>query len=528
MEYFFNREHFIQKLEETKQWDIVIIGGGASGLGAALDAALRGYKTLLLEKFDFSSGTSSRSTKLIHGGIRYLAQGNIKLVYEALRERGILLKNAPHLVERKKFIIPFFSFFKGWFYWVGMKLYQILSAHLSLGRSGYLSKKEIIKELPELKPDKLKGGVVYYDAQFDDARLALSLAKGAAEKGAVVLNYFPVTSLIKEGNKLKGLVAKDTETNKEYTIFSKSILNATGVFSDAIYNMDGEGEGSKKEVFLRPSQGSHIVLDKVFFKGDHPMVIPKTSDNRVLFTLPWYDHIIVGTTDKKIDNVSFNPKPLDEEIDFILKNFNQYFKKFPKKEDILSVFSGLRPLVSFNDDKIATKDISRAHKIIKSNSGLISIIGGKWTTYRKMAEEVVNELILRAQLPFKPSITAKTPIYGFDIFSEKQKDHLNIYGSDKKYIKELIDKDPSLGNPILTSWPYLEAEVLWIVRCEMARNVEDVLARRFRILFLDAKAAISMAPKVASIMAKELNKDLNWRENQIEAFRTLALNYHLH
>lgn len=519
MDYFFNREKFIEEIQKTKLWDIVIIGGGASGLGAALDASLRGYKTLCLERSDFAKGTSSRSTKLVHGGIRYLAQGNIKLVWEALRERGILLKNAAHLVKRQKFIIPFFNLPMGWFYWIGMKMYQFMAGRLSLGKSGYLSKKEILKELPDLKSSNIKGGVLYYDAQFDDARLAIDLAKKAAKEGATMLNYFSVVSFLKSSEKISGVIAKDEESQKEYSIFSKIVLNATGVFSDAILKMDDPSSKS----FLKPSQGSHVVLGKKFFRSKYAMVIPKTSDGRVLFTLPWQDHVIVGTTDKGLDKVSMEPKPLREEIEFILKNFNEYFKTTAKRKDVLSTFSGLRPLVLPFKGKL-TKDISRAHKIITSPSGLVTILGGKWTTYRKMAQDVVDQLILQAHLPYRPSLTHKTPIS--QLVEGSKGDHLDSYGQDKQEIQKIIKENPALGAKILEPWPYLQAEVVWALRDEMARNLEDILARRLRVLFIDAKAAIKMAPKVASLMAREFAKEETWEKTQVENFIKVASSYH--
>lgn len=515
-----NRDRFINNLENTKLWDIIIIGGGATGLGAAVDVASRGYKTLLLEQSDFAKATSSRSTKLIHGGIRYLAQGNIKLVYEALHERGILLRNAPHLVKKQCFIIPFFDWWMGYMYWIGMKLYQWLAGSLSMGKSQFLSREETLKNLPEIKSDRLKGGIMYYDAQFDDARLAIHLAQTCAEQGGSLLNYFKVSALLKEGNKISGVIAHDLENQKEYHLHSKVVINATGVFADAILQLDEP----RRPLSVKPSQGTHIVLNKSFFKSTSAMVVPKTSDGRVLFAIPWQGHVLVGTTDTPLDENSLEPKPLDEEIDFILKTFENYFDRTPQKTDILSVFCGLRPLVIPSKNASTTKDISRNHKLMLSKSGLITIIGGKWTTYRKMAEDTIDKAIQVGRLKQISSETQYLKIHGFGTprFTE---DHSTVYGTDASHIKKMIDKTPILGQKLADHWPHTAAEVVWATRNEMARTVEDVLARRLRILFLDARSAMNMVSKVASLMAKELHKDQAWEKTQITSFKKLAERY---
>ncbi|WP_185858113.1 glycerol-3-phosphate dehydrogenase/oxidase [Blattabacterium cuenoti] len=528
MKGFLNRNRFVKILENVNIWDIIIIGGGATGLGIALDSSSRGYKTLLLEQSDFSKATSSRSTKLVHGGIRYLAQGNIKLVYEALQERGFLFKNAPHLVKKKKFIIPIFDWKMGIMYWTGLKLYEWLSGSLSFGKSQFLSKYEIVQDFPEIKNQELKGGILYYDGQFDDARLAINLAQTCVQKGGILLNYFQVKNLIKKvGNKISGVIAYDLETQKKYSIYSKIVINATGVFSDSISRMDE----STCPIFIKPSQGTHVVLDKSFFSSSNAIVIPKTSDGRVLFCVPWYDHVLVGTTDTFLEKSVLEPKPLEEEIDFILQTFNKYFIIHTKKSDILSAFSGLRPLFVPNNSCSSfakTKDISRSHKLMISSSGLISIIGGKWTTYRKMAEDTVNKAIEIGKLNKKPSITKNLKIYGSYLSYKSQNLYWNKYGEDESHIKKLIEENPLLGGSLISknSSSYTEAEVVWMVRNEMARTIEDVLARRFRLLFLNAKKAIDIAPRVAALMAKELSKDEKWEKSQIDAFKKLAMQYY--
>ncbi len=529
MEGFLNRKNFLNTLKNVNIWDIIIIGGGSTGLGIALDSSSRGYKTLLLEQSDFSKGTSSRSTKLVHGGIRYLAQGNIKLVYEALQERGFLFKNAPHLVKKQKFIIPIFNWRLGILYWMGLKIYEWMSGSLSFGKSKFLSKKEVINNFPEIENKKLKGGILYYDGQFDDSRLAINLAQTCVKKGGILLNYFQVKNLIKKiGNKISGVVAYDIETKKEYSIYSKTVINATGVFSDSILKMDE----SKCPIFIKPSQGTHIVLNKSFFSSTNAIVIPKTTDGRILFCVPWYNHVLIGTTDTFIKRSVLEPKPLEEEIDFILQTFRKYFISNPKKTDILSAFSGLRPLFVEHSSSIKTKDISRSHKLIISSSGLISIIGGKWTTYRKMAEDAVNQAIKVGNLIKIPSFTKNIKIYGSNYPYERKNTFWEKYGEDEFHIKKLIEENPLLSAPLISNsnsnnnYYCTEAEVVWMVRYEMARTIEDVLARRFRLLFLNARKAIDIAPRVAELMAKELSRDEKWKKTQIASFKELAMRYY--
>ncbi len=524
MQYFLNRNKFINELKHVNIWDVVVIGGGATGLGIALDSSSRGYKTILLEQSDFSKGTSSRSTKLVHGGIRYLAQGNIKLVYEALKERGYLLNNAAHLVKKQKFIIPIFEWHLGVWYWIGLKLYEWLSGSLSFGESKFLSRNDIIKEFPELKSSKLKGGVLYYDGQFDDSRLSINLAQTCVQYGCFVLNYFKVKSLIKKSGKISGVIACDIETKKKYSIFSKTVINATGVFSESILKMDNDNSQP-----IRPSQGTHIVLDKSFFRSKNAIVIPKTSDGRVLFCIPWYDHILIGTTDTYVKKSIIDPVPFDSEIEFLIKTFRKYFIPKPKKSDILSAFSGLRPLFTNNKNLLDTKDIPRSHKLIINTSGLISIIGGKWTTYRKMAEDTIDRAIIIGRLEKKPSITKNIKICGSNVLFDTDNSYWNKYGEDKFYIKGLINDNPLLKRSLFSKdniFHYSEAEVIWMVRYEMARTVEDVLARRFRLLFLNARKSIEISTNVAKLMAKELSRNNNWVESQVDSFKKLAMKYY--
>lgn len=513
-----NRNRMLERLTSQTQWDLIVIGGGATGLGVAVDAASRGYATLLLEQSDFAKGTSSRSTKLVHGGVRYLAQGDIKLVYDALRERGILLQNAPHLVKQQSFIIPVYSLFAKLKFGVGLKMYDWLSGRHSFGKSRLLNTKEVIAQLPGINPKGLTGGIQYFDGQFDDARLAINLAQTAAEKGGVLLNYMKVTGLQKEGSRITGVLATDAETGKAYTLQAKSVINATGVFVDEVLRMDTPD----KKPMVRPSQGVHVVLDKSFLPTESALMIPETTDGRVLFAVPWHNHVVVGTTDTPLHEHSLEPIALQQEVDFILATFKQYMTKTPTEKDVLSVFAGLRPLAAPQKEKDSTKEISRDHKLIVSASGLITITGGKWTTYRKMGEETVDKAVEIAGLTPTACNTKNIRVHGC---APKVANHLSVYGTDAGSIQQLISAQPSLGKTLKEGMPYTSAEVVWAVRHEMARTVEDVLARRLRILFLDARAAMDMAPQVAELMAQTLGYDATWIQKQLETFNELASQY---
>ena len=508
----------IKALEESGlEYDIIIIGGGASGLGAALEAVSRGYRTLLLEQDDFAKGTSSRSTKLVHGGVRYLAQGNISLVLEALRERGRLKKNAPHLVKDQAFVIPCYNWWCVPFYTVGLTLYDLMAGRLAIGRSVPLSASGARKALPALKTRNLRGGVRYFDCQFDDARLAINLAQSVAEKGGQVINHMKVTGLDLEGNRVGGVIAKDLESGKTYEISAAAVINATGVFVDDILKME---DPDARDV-VKPSQGIHLVLEQEFLKGKEALMIPKTSDGRVLFAVPWHNRVVVGTTDVEKPHADLEPIAEDEEVEYILATARLYLDRPPERSDVQAVFTGLRPLAAPSAAGKKTKEISRGHKILVSRGGLITLTGGKWTTYRKMAEDVVNTAAMQAGLPVRKSVTAALKIHGFQEDIDPS-DPLYWYGSDREMIKELIRMDPALGNQISERVRLIGAQVVWAVRQEMARTLEDCLARRIRALQLDARECIRIAPEVASIMAAELGREKSWEKQQVKAFTALA------
>jgi len=520
------RSRSIKQIEKKPDlvWDVLIVGGGATGLGAGVDAASRGYSTLLLEQHDFAKGTSSRSTKLVHGGVRYLAQGDISLVLEALEERGLLRQNAPHLFKNLKFIIPSYDWWGGPFYAVGMKVYDMMSGKLDLGKSEYLSSDETMEAIPNLIKEDLKGGVVYHDGQFDDARLAVNLAQTINENGGFVCNYFRVTGLMKDAEGMViGVKAQDMETDKMYKIRAKTVINATGVFVDEVLRMD---KSSHRDTIV-PSQGVHIVLDKSFLKGDYAIMIPKTSDGRVLFAVPWHGKVIVGTTDTPVKNPVLEPIAQDEEIDFILKTAADYLSKSPKRSDVLSVFAGLRPLAAPEKGKTETKEISRGHKISVSLSGLITVSGGKWTTYRKMGQDAIDKAILLGGLEKKPCVTHQMPIHGY-VKNISRKGHLYVYGSDLPKILGLFEENQEWKDQIHPNLPYLKAEVIWAIRNEMARTVEDVLARRMRALFLDARTSVEMAETVAELMAKEMHQKYSWTKKQIKDYTKVAQAYILY
>jgi glycerol-3-phosphate dehydrogenase len=516
----FRRQTQLSQLAAGPEWDVLIIGGGATGLGIAVDAASRGYRTLLLERADFAKGTSSRSTKLVHGGVRYLAQGNVRLVREALRERGRLLHNAPHLVGKQAFIIPCYTWWSRPFYLLGLKLYDLLAGRRGLRAAGALSRAETLARLPGLRPQGLRGGVLYYDGQFDDARLAVNLAQTAVEQGATVLNYAAVTALHHDAaGRLTGATAHDAETGQTYELRAKVLINATGVFVDEVLRLDQPAAAP----LVRPSQGVHVVLPQDFLPGEAALMIPKTDDGRVLFAVPWQGYTVVGTTDTPVSHAALEPRALEAEVAFILRTAGRYLTRPPQCPDVLSVWAGLRPLAAPVREGAATKEIPRGHKLLVSGSGLLTITGGKWTTYRQMAEDAVDRAAQLAGLPAQSCRTATLAIHGAaSNFSEAP---LAAYGSDAPALQQLLRENPAWATPLVVGLPFTQAQVVWAARHEMARTVEDVLARRLRLLFLDARAALAAAPVVAALLAAEEGKDEVWQQRQVREFGELAQGY---
>ncbi|HUY80226.1 MAG TPA: glycerol-3-phosphate dehydrogenase/oxidase [Acidobacteriaceae bacterium] len=511
-------------------WDMVVIGGGATGAGVAVDAASRGYAVLLLEREDFGKGTSSRSTKLVHGGVRYLEQGNVSLVMEALKERGMLLRNAPHLVHDLQFVVPNYSWWETPFYGIGMKIYDLLAGKYGFGKSRILSLEETIERLPTIQQEGLKGGVVYHDGQFDDARLLIALMMTAVEQGAVVLNYAPAVELTKDADGfVNGVVVEDRESGERFTVAAKVVVNATGIFADEVRRMAEPGATA----MIAPSQGIHLVFEKSFLRARAAIMVPHTSDGRVLFAIPWHEHTVVGTTDTPIDAPEYEPKPFEEEIEFVLETARQYLSRPPKREDILSVYVGIRPLVKAAGSGAGnTSALSRDHTIEIDDAGLLTIAGGKWTTYRHMAEDAVDHAMTLGRLEDRPCMTQDLHIHGYEArevqrhpVGDAEEDSLGAYGTDAAPIRELAAREPELGQRLDEALPYIGAQVVWAAREEMARTVDDVLARRTRALLLNARAAVRMAPAAARLLARELEKDAAWEQEQVRVFRALAAQY---
>jgi glycerol-3-phosphate dehydrogenase len=500
-------------------WDLIVIGGGATGLGTAIAAAARGYRTLLLEQGDFGSGTSSRSTKLIHGGVRYLAQGDVPLVRESLRERGLLMRNAPHLVRPLALIVPTYSSWERVYYRAGLRFYDVLAGRLKLGASRPLSREEVLASLPGLKAQRVRGGLVFYDGQFDDARLVVALARTLVDLGGVAVNYVNVVGLLKAGvggGRITGVIAEDRETLAAYELPARAVVNATGVFADAVRRMDEPGAGN----VVVPSQGAHLVLDADFLPGECAMLIPKTDDGRVLFAIPWHGRVILGTTETPVRQVEMEPRPLDEEVDFLLDHAGRFLARAPRRQDVRCAFAGLRSLVAHRGAPRDTSILSREHAVLVSPSRLVTIIGGKWTTYRKMGEDAVDAAAQVAGLEQRPSRTEHLRIHGWT--DGPPTESWQGYGSDAPAVEALRASDPRWGRKLHPELPYTAGDVVWAVREEMARTVEDVLSRRTRALILDARVSMEIAPAVASIMAEELGRDRAWQQEQVAAYCELA------
>lgn len=516
-----NRGELLKRVRDASRvWDVLVIGGGASGLGAAVDAASRGCSTVLVEQSDFAKGTSSRSTKLIHGGVRYLRQGHVGLVREALHERGLLRELAPHLVRDLAFVVPRYDWWEGPFYGFGFKLYDALAGDLGIARSRNLTLRQTLARIPTVKQEGLRGGVVYYDAQFDDARLALSLARTCADSGGAPVNYLRVVRLLKSNGRVRGVVVRDEEdpAHPRFEIRAHTVINATGVFGDSIRRMDRRNA----EPLSRPSQGVHFVLDRSFLPGDSAIMVPHTEDGRVLFAVPWHDRVLLGTTDTSVPDAKLEPLPLETEINYLLRHAARYLTRAPKRGDVLSMFAGLRPLFSARRGS-PTAALSREHYIEVSPAGLVSVTGGKWTTYRRMGADVVDKALESADLTRRKSQTATLRIHGWT--ETPMEGALSVYGSDAKEIVALEKSDSGFAELLHPRLPYRVSEVVWAARNEMARTVEDVLSRRTRALLLDARASVEAAPRVADILARELRRDEAWRARQLAAYRALAKRY---
>ncbi len=505
--------------DANDKWDVIIIGGGATGLGAAIEASARGYRTLLLEQSDFAKGTSSRSTKLVHGGVRYLQQGNIPLVVEALRERGRLLRNAPHLVHNLPFVVPNYDWWEGPFYGIGLKIYDMLAGKEGFGPSRHLSLEETLQRIPTIEPKGLRGGTIYHDGQFDDARLAINMGQTAVDLGGTIINYMQVVGLTKKNSLIDGVRVHDLEKNQEYELKARVVINATGVFTDEIRHLDD----ATAPGMVQPSQGVHIVLDRSYLPGDTAIMVTHTDDGRVLFAIPWHNRTVVGTTDTPLTEHALEPRPLEEELEFLLVHSQRYLTKDPEAADVLSTFAGLRPLVR-SPEAESTAEISRDHVIQISQTGLVTIAGGKWTTYRKMGEDVIDQASVIGGLEERPSPTKDLHLHGWHEYAETFGD-LEHYGADAPAVQTTIREQSDWEALLHPKLPYKKGEVIWAVREEMARTVDDVLARRTRALLLDARASIDAAPIVAHLMASTLGLDASWEQTQVTTYTEMAKGY---
>lgn len=515
-----NRKTILSQLgSQAQPWDVLVIGGGASGLGAAVESASRGYSTLLVERFDFCKGTSSRSTKLAHGGVRYLEQLNLTLVLDALRERGHMLRNAPHLVHDMSFVVPAYSYFWLPYYGIGLKVYERMSGRLSLGRSEVLSRKQTLERLPGIHSAGLRGGILYHDGQFDDARYGIALMRTLQDLGGTAINYVEAVGTIERRGKIAGVRARDGENGVEIEISARVVINACGVQAEETLALNNGGRSS----ILAVSQGTHFVLPRSFLPGSTAMMIPRTADGRVLFAIPWQGATLIGTTDEPVNQISTEPRATPSERQFLLGHIARYFDREPKPEEILSVWSGLRPLVRKRGVK--TSQLSRDHTILVAPSGFVTVVGGKWTTYRRMGQDTIDCAARVASLPARKSATLEMKLHGWteDRFADSEWER--VYGADLPALRTLSEQDPSLADRLHPRLPYRKREVIWAARHEMARSVEDVLARRTRALFLDARAAIEAAPEVADLLAQELGKSEAWRDSEVSAFTDLAQGY---
>jgi glycerol-3-phosphate dehydrogenase len=512
----FTREAQIARLEnDAEPWDIVVIGGGATGVGVAVDAAARGYRVALLEQHDFGKGTSSRSTKLVHGGLRYLKQGRIRLVRDALIERGRLCQNAPHLVHPLPTIVPLHSRWEAFYYGVGLMVYERLSGSLSLGKSRRLSLDQLRQAIPTIETRGLYGGASYFDGAFDDTRLLVNLVQTAIERGGVCVNYTPVRELVREAGRVRGVVAEDLETGRHLRLAARVVVNATGPFSDHILRLDNPSAPA----MIAASQGIHLVFDREFLPSESALIVPKTRDGRVIFAVPWHNHTVIGTTDTPRADMPLEPRPLPGEVDFILETIAPYLSRKPSRSDIRSVYAGIRPLVRGGDASNTSK-LGRDHEVRVSSSGLISVLGGKWTTYRKMAEDCVDEAISVGGLKPAPCTTKTMHIHGHPGGAKPSR--FSAYGSDAGALEQVCAATPQGNERLAERLPYVTGQVEFAAQNEMARTVEDVLARRTRALFLDAEAALAAAPHVARLLAGALGRDDSWRTDQMEKFRTVA------
>ncbi|XP_075140584.1 glycerol-3-phosphate dehydrogenase, mitochondrial isoform X2 [Leptodactylus fuscus] len=539
-----SREAQLLTLENTKEFDVLVIGGGATGCGCALDAVTRGLKTALVERDDFSSGTSSRSTKLIHGGVRYLQKAimrldveQYKLVKEALHERANLLEIAPHLSAPLPIMLPVYKWWQMPYYWVGIKAYDLVAGSQCLKTSYVLSKSKALELFPMLQKDRLVGAIVYYDGQHNDARMNLAIALTAARYGAATANYTEVVGLLKKTDlesgteRVCGARCRDVLTGQEFNVRAKCVINATGPFTDSLRKMDNQ-QTSK---ICQPSAGVHIVMPGYYSPDNMGLLDPATSDGRVIFFLPWEKMTIAGTTDTPTE-VTHHPIPTEEDINFILTEVRNYLSSDVevRRGDVLAAWSGIRPLVT-NPNSTDTQSISRNHVVDVSETGLVTIAGGKWTTYRSMAEDTLDAAIKAHNLKSGPCRTVGLFLEGgkdwsptlyirlvqdYGLESEVAQHLAATYGDKAFEVAKLAKvtgkRWPIVGKRLVSEFPYIEAEVKYALR-EYACTAVDVISRRTRLAFLNVQAAEEALPRIVDIMGKELNWKDQRKKEELEA-----------
>jgi len=514
-----SRDAMLDRAMELRPWHVIVVGGGCTGIATALDASARGYRTLLVERGDFTGGTSSRSTKLIHGGVRYLRQGCVQMVYRALGERWRLRRNAPHLVRSLSLVVPAYRWWEQPWYGAGLKVYDALAAGRGLGRSRLLSRRKCLNRLSTLRERGLRGGVLFHDGQFDDSRLGWALVRTAANLGCVPLNYAEVTGLVESSGAIRGVRVRDRLGGAEWVARGAVVVNATGPFADALRAMDEPGPGPG--VVL--SRGAHIVVSSAFLPGETALLVPSTDDGRVLFAIPWHGHVVIGTTDVPVANASREPVPGDEEVDYLLDHAGRYLARPPGRADIRSAWAGLRALVPEGSGE-NTAALSRDHRVSVSRRRLVTVAGGKWTTCRRVGRDTVDMAADAGGLSSAQPVTANLRLYGYTTRRDLL-DPWRVYGAQADSVRDMRDEDPRLGELMHPGLPYRLGQAAWAARHEMAVRVEDVLARRTRALFLNAKAAAGAASGVARVMAAELGRGDDWVAAEVRAFQELAEGY---
>jgi len=540
------RTTYLERLARER-FDVLVIGGGITGAGVALDATARGYSVALVEKADFASGTSSKATKLVHGGIRYLPQFDFALVHEALVERGLLVRNVPFLVRPLAFVLPLYEnahrpvgipfappkgYGLGLMLDAGLWMYDLMAGRLNVARHKRISAQKALELTPALRGDGLKEAFLYYDAQTNDTRLTVTVLRTAAQRGAVITNYTEVIGFTRADGKLNGARVRDVQTGQEFTVSARHIVNAAGVFAERVTALTGD----ESRVAIEPSKGVHLVVARERVRiTDTALVLPETDDGRILFVIPWGARAVIGTTDTGTGNLD-DPEASPQDIAYLLDHVNRYMKVNLSGDDILSVYAGYRPLVKSKEERAA--NLSRTHVVLQEPNGMVVIVGGKLTTYRRMAQDTMDVIAKRDGMAIAHP-TERLPLAGAVGWRDAQREieergralgldqrvieHLEFnFGGNARGVLDVIGEDPALGEKIISDLPYLRAEVIYACRAEMAQTLEDVLARRTRIMLEDADRGAGVAEPVATLMARELGWSSDRVRSEVEKYRTLV------